>query len=67
MNDQNTSWTQLKERIKESNTSITDEDLVFDLSKRDQLFDHLAGKLHKSREEVRIWIESLAENKSMAG
>ena len=63
----NADWESVKQRIKESYTSITDADLEFIPGKEDELFDRLSQKLQKSKEEVKGWIESLAVNKSMAG
>ena len=63
----NADWESVKQRIKESYTSITDADLEFIPGKEDDLYNRLSQKLQKSKEEVKEWIESLAVNKSMAG
>ena len=65
--DLNSQWESVRERIKESETSITDSDLEFIPGKEDELFDRLSQKLQKSKAELKAWIESLADNKPMAG
>jgi len=65
--DLNSQWESVRERIKESETSITDSDLEFIPGKEDELFNRLSQKLQKSKAELKAWIESLMENKSMAG
>jgi uncharacterized protein YjbJ (UPF0337 family) len=61
------SWESLKEKIKETNTSITDQDLEYSPGKEDELFARLATLLHMDKEQVRGWLESLDVNKAMAG
>jgi hypothetical protein len=64
---QNTDWLLVKEKIKESNVEISDADLEWSPGKDEQLLTRLAQKLHKSREEIKGWIESIAVNGSLAG
>jgi transcriptional/translational regulatory protein YebC/TACO1 len=64
---QNTDWSSVKEKIKESNVEISDADLEWSPGKDEQLLTRLAQKLHKSREEIKGWIESIAVNGSLAG
>lgn len=60
-------WESLKEKIKESQTSLTDQDLDYRPGREEELYTRLAEKLHKDKEEVRGWVESLDVNKAMAG
>lgn len=60
-------WAEVKEKIKENNLNITDDDLDFREGEEDRLLDRLAGIMQKSKEEVKIYIESLSANKDMAG
>ena len=60
-------WEAIRNRIKESETSLTDEDLKFLPGREDEMYSVLALKLHKSKEEIKGWIESIAVNKSMSG
>ena len=63
----NTSWDQVKEKIKETNIDLTDEDLDYTPGQEDQLYERLSKKLNKSKDEVRQWVESVASNKGKAG
>ena len=60
-------WEEVKEYIKEVNLSITDEDLEYAPGQEDQLLEKLSGKLGKSKQDVKAWIESLSYNKGIAG
>ena len=61
------SWEDLKEKIKETNPEITDEDLTFMDGREEELYEKLALKLHKSKEDIKGWIESVSYNKAIAG
>jgi hypothetical protein len=63
----NSSWDEVKEKIKEINPEITDSDLVLDHANEEAVFEKLSKKLHKSVEEVKAWIESVSANKTIAG
>ncbi|MFI5124895.1 MAG: general stress protein CsbD [Chitinophagales bacterium] len=60
-------WNEVRERIKESNIDITDADLDLQPGKEDELLARLESKMHKSREEMRNWIESISWNAPQAG
>ncbi len=60
-------WEEVKEKIKEHNIDITDDDLDYKPGEEGNLLDRLGKKLSKSREEVKILIESLSSNRDMAG
>ncbi len=59
-------WPEVKERMKESNIELTDEDLSHGPEKADALLAHLASKMNRSPEDIRVWIESLSSNKGKA-
>jgi hypothetical protein len=63
----NSSWEDVKEKIKETNPEITDSDLVLDHGNEEKLFENLSKKLHKNIEEVKAWIESVSATKTIAG
>jgi hypothetical protein len=63
----NSSWDDVKEKIKETNPEITDSDLVLNHGNEEELFENLSKKLHMSVDEVKVWIESVSDNKSIAG
>lgn len=69
MNDQlklEAPWAQVKEQLKEINTSLTDEDLVYEPGKEDDLLERVSKKLNKDKSEVKAWIESVSFNKGKA-
>ena len=51
------SWEQLKERLLEIFTALTDADLNYDESKKDEMIARIQNKLGKSRKEVIAIIE----------
>ena len=61
------SWDEVKEKIKEINLGITDSDLDLNDVDENEVIERLSKKLHKSAEEVKAWIESVSENKNIAG
>ena len=60
-------WEEVKSKIKETNISITDEDLQYEEGREDELLERLSTKMNKSKEEVRAFIESVSVNKGLAG
>jgi hypothetical protein len=60
------SWDRVKEKLKEINTSLTDDDLVYQPGKEKELLDRLAAKLKKDPAEVKALIESISANKGIA-
>ena len=62
-----TNWEEVKAKIKERNISITDEDLHYEKGHEDELLDRLAKKMNRSKEDTRAFIESISENKGIAG
>lgn len=59
-------WPEVREKIKEANIEITDDDLAFGPGKEDELLAHLSLKMHRRPEDVRLWIESLSSNRGKA-
>ncbi len=60
-------WEQVKEKIKEISLEITDSDLQLEPGRENELLDGLVLKLHKSREQIKDWLESISSNTSIAG
>ena len=60
-------WEEVKEKLKEHNLELTDEDLEYQEGNEELLLDRLAAKLNKSRNDVKILVESISANKGMAG
>jgi hypothetical protein len=59
-------WSEVKEKLKEINTHLTDEDLDYEPGKEDELLERLSGKLHLDKDHLREWIESVSSNKGKA-
>lgn len=61
-----TPWDEVKEKIKERNTELTDEDLEYEQGEEDALLTRLAHKMKRSKEEVKQYIESISHNRDIA-
>jgi len=59
-------WEQVKERLKEINYDLTDEDLAYQPGDADSLLKRLAKKMNRTPDEVKAWIESVSYNKGIA-
>lgn len=62
-----THWEEVKERLKENDMNLSDEDLAYQPGKEEELFRRLAKKINKSPDEVKEFIESISANKPKAG
>jgi hypothetical protein len=60
------SWPEVKEKLKEINTSLTDEDLACQPGKEDEMIKRLSAKTGRTPEAIRIWIESVSANRGKA-
>jgi hypothetical protein len=67
VNPTNKSWEEVKEKIKETNPEITDADLDFKPGMEEAFYENLSRKFHKSKQEIKDWIESVSSNESIAG
>ncbi len=61
------SWDEVKEKLKEINIGLTDEDLVYERGKEDELIAKLQLKIKGTREEIRGLVESVSFNEGKAG
>lgn len=52
-------WNQLKGKIKQAYADLTDDDLMYEEGKEDEMLGRLQKKTGKSRQELVNWIESL--------
>jgi len=59
-------WDEVKEKMKENNISLTDEDLVYEPGKEDELLNRLASKMHRTPQQVKELVESISSNKGLA-
>ena len=60
-------WEEVREKIKERNLELTDADLDYQPGREAELLNRLTGKLGKTADEVRAYIESISANRDMAG
>ena len=60
-------WDEVKEKLKETNIHLTDEDLTYQPGQEAELLERLQHKLNKPKEEIRGLIESISVNKGKAG
>jgi hypothetical protein len=61
-----TPWEEVKEKIKERNIGLTDEDLDYEPGQENALLERLAAKMNRSKEDVKRFIESISYNQDMA-
>jgi uncharacterized protein YjbJ (UPF0337 family) len=61
------SWNEVKERLKENDLNLSDDDLEYEPGKEDQLFERLQAKMNKPVSQIKEYIESVSANKPKAG
>lgn len=61
------SWEEVKEKMKENDHRLTDEDLEYTIGNEEELIQHLEKVMGKSREQVIAYIESISANSGLAG
>ena len=59
-------WEEVKERLKEVNNALTDEDLVYEPGQENELLERLAKKMNKDVASVKGWIESVSFTNGIA-
>ena len=52
-------WNQVKGKAKQSYADLTDDDLLYEEGKEDELIGRLQNKIGKSRDEVVNWLNDL--------
>lgn len=52
-------WNEVKGKIKQKYADITDDDLLYEEGKDDELVGRIQKKVGQSKEEVKKWIENL--------
>ena len=61
------SWEEVKEKMKENDHTLTDEDLEYKTGKEEELIKRLEKVMGKTREQVIAYIESISANTDLAG
>ncbi len=51
-------WNKMKGKLKEEYAELTDNDLMYEEGKEDQLIGRIQEKIGKTKEEVKDWIDS---------
>ena len=52
-------WNEVKGKIKQKYSNLTDDDLLYEEGKDDELLGKIQQKIGQAKEEVKKWIESL--------
>ena len=60
-------WEKVKERMKENDINLTDEDLEYTPGKEEELIQRLEKIMNRSRDQVIAYIESISSNEDLAG
>ena len=55
----NGTWNEIKGKAKAQYAELTDDDLLYEEGKDDELLGRIQQKLGKTKEEVKEWIERL--------
>jgi len=61
------SWEEVKERMKENDTTLTDDDLAYEKGQEEELLERLEKKMNKPRHQIIAYIESISSNTDLAG
>ena len=60
-------WETVKERMKENDINLTNEDLEYIPGKEEELLQRLEKIMNRSRDQVIAYIESISSNEDLAG
>jgi hypothetical protein len=60
-------WEKVRERMKENDIHLTDEDLEYIPGKEEELIQRLEKIMNRSRAQVVAYIESISSNEDLAG
>ena len=52
-------WNELKGKVKQQYANLTDDDLLYQEGKEDELLGRIQQKTGKTKEEVKKWIDKL--------
>ena len=52
-------WNEVKGKIKQKYANLTDNDLLYEEGKEDELFGRLQKKTGQSKDEIKKWIDKL--------
>lgn len=52
-------WNEIKGKLKQQYANLTDDDLLFEEGKEDELFGKIQKKIGKTKDEITKWIAEL--------
>lgn len=52
-------WNEIKGKIKKEYADLTDDDLLYEEGKEDELYGRIQQKIGKTKDEVKKWIADL--------
>lgn len=55
-NKEFTNWNDLKEKLKKEYPQLTQDDLIYEIGKEEELLERLQKKLAKNKHEIRKWL-----------
>ena len=55
-------WPEVKELLKEVNSELSGEDLIYEPEKGEELIQRLSVKMGRTKEHIKAWIESVSAN-----
>ncbi len=59
-------WEEVKEKLKEVNSELTDEDLKYEPGQDQALLERLAKKMNKDIAAIKAWVESVSFTSGIA-
>jgi hypothetical protein len=60
-------WEDVKEKMKENDPNLTDDDLTYEPGKEGELIERLEKIMNKPPEKIIAYIESISSNQDLAG
>lgn len=60
-------WEEVKEKMKENDHTLTDEDLDYSAGREEELIARLEKVMGKPRDQIIAYIESISANSDLAG
>lgn len=60
-------WEEVKEKMKENDHTLTDDDLAYSAGHEEELIDRLEKVMGKPRDQIIAYIESISANSDLAG
>jgi uncharacterized protein YjbJ (UPF0337 family) len=52
-------WNEIKGKMKQQYANLTDDDLLYEEGKEDELYGRIQKKTGRTKEEVKSWIDKL--------